>query len=283
METQLHQGLVKISDYKALLQGELFSRIEKFSNNFITQNRETLSAYSRRWITDPLHQWSRQWEYPFVFSEVEKYAASCTARPIKILDAGSGITFFPYFLEETIHGAELTCCDADASLQEIYKPVNKLMGSEVKFLHKDIRGTGFESNFFDIIYCVSVLEHTKNYDEIIEEFVRILKKGGRLVVTFDISLDGRSDVPIGQVRKIMECLENRLSPTDKSGILNLLDEKELFKPDIVTTTFILNWNKSLLPWRYPLISSLLASLKRRKLPHFGIKKLTFACHIFKKI
>jgi len=282
-EMQMPQGLVRISDYKALLQSELFSRMEKFSNNFIAQNSEILTAYSRKWVLDPLHQWSRQWEYPFVFSEVGRYATSCTARPTKILDAGSGITFFPYFLEETIRGAELTCCDADASLQEIYKAVNKLMESDVKFLHKDIRDTGFESDSFDIIYCVSVLEHTKNYDEIIKEFVRILKKGGMLIVTFDISLDECSDIPIGQVKEMMACLQNRLSPTDKGGILNLLDEKELFSPDVITTGFVSSWNKSLLPWKYPLLSSLLASFKKQRFPHFGIKMLTFTCHIFEKI
>ncbi|GAJ13496.1 unnamed protein product [marine sediment metagenome] len=38
-ETQLRQGLVKISDYKALLQSALFSHMEKFSNGFIARNK----------------------------------------------------------------------------------------------------------------------------------------------------------------------------------------------------------------------------------------------------
>ena len=87
-EAQLLQGLVKIFDYKALLQSELFSRVEKFSNNFVSQNSELLSTYCRKWVLDPLHQWSRQWEYPFVFSEIQKYASAHSNRPTKILDAG---------------------------------------------------------------------------------------------------------------------------------------------------------------------------------------------------
>ena len=44
METQSPQGLVRISDYEALLQSKLFLHMEKSSNNFIAQNSETLSA-----------------------------------------------------------------------------------------------------------------------------------------------------------------------------------------------------------------------------------------------
>lgn len=281
-EAQLHQGLVKVSDYKALLQSQLFSRIEKFSNNFISQNSEMLSAYCRRWVIDPLHQWSRQWEYPFVFWEIEKYAAAHRGRPIEILDAGSGITFFPYFLKQTINSAALTCCDTDAALPEMFSAINSRMGADVKFLHKDVRDTGLGGNSFDIIYCISVLEHTKNYDEIIKEFVRLLKDKGILIVTFDVSLDGRSDIPISEVRKLLARLENYLSPTDKDSIAALLDGETLFSSDVITTLFVWDWNKSLLPWRYPLVSSVLASVKRRKLPRLGIKNLAFTCHTFEK-
>lgn len=282
METQLAQGLVKISDYKALLQSKLFSRMGKSSDDFISQNSKTLSAYRRKWVIDPLHQWSRQWEYPFVFSEIEKYAAAHGERPIKIFDAGSGITFFPYFIKEVVQGAVMTCCDTRASLQKIFKTVNARMGNNVKFLYKNIRDTRLESDSFNIIYCISVLEHTKNYDEIIKEFVRLLKDNGILIVTFDISLDGRSDIPVSELKKLVTSLQNYLSPTDQDSIIRLLDEKKLFSPDIITTAFISDWNKSLLPWKYPLVSSLLASLKRRKLPRFGIKHLTFTCHTFRK-
>jgi len=281
-KVQVHQGLVKISDYKALLQSQLFSRIEKFSNNFISQNSETLSAYCRRWVIDPFHTWSRQWEYPFVFSEIEKYAASHRGRPIEILDAGSGITFFPYFLKQTINSAALTCCDSDPALPKMFRAINTQMGTDVKFMRKDIRETGLANNSFDIVYCVSVLEHTQNYDEIIKEFVRLLKDNGILIVTFDVSLDGRSDIPISEVRKLLARLENYLSPTDKDSIAALLDGETLFSSDVITTLFVRDWNKSLLPWKYPLVSSWLASLKRRKLPRFGIKNLTFTCHTFEK-
>lgn len=281
-EAQLLQGLVKISDYKALLQSKLFSRVEKFSNNFVSQNSELLSTYCRKWVLDPLHQWSRQWEYPFVLSEIEKYTAAHSGRPIEILDAGSGITFFPYFLKQTINSAALTCCDTDAALPEMFRAINTRMGTDVEFLYKDIRDTGLANSSFDVVYCVSVLEHTKNYDEIVNEFVRILKDNGILIVTFDVSLDGRSDIPVNEVKTLLTTLENYLSATDRDSVIKLLDEETLFSPDIVTTLFVSDWDRSLLPWKYPLVSSLLASFKRRKLPRLDIKNLAFTCHTFEK-
>ena len=280
MEMQLPQGLVRISDYKALLESDLFSQMEKFSNDFIGRNSKTLSPYGRKWVTDPLHQWSRQWEYPFVFSQIEEYAAHRHA-PMKILDAGSGITFFPYFLQKSIHRASLTCCDTDATLSQIFASVNERSGSNIEFLCKDIGQTGLQSNSLDVIYCISVLEHTSNYDEIIEEFIRLLKDNGIIIVTFDISLDGHSDIPVSELRGLVESLQNHLSPTDQDSINCLLDERNLFAGDIVTTAFVSDWNKSLLPWKYPLIFSVLASLKKRKLPRAAVKNLTFTCHTFR--
>ncbi|MHC4192619.1 MAG: class I SAM-dependent methyltransferase [Planctomycetota bacterium] len=279
MKEQLPQGLVKTSDYKALLQSELFSRMEKFSNNFIGLNGDTLSPYGRKWVLDPLHQWSRQWEYPFVFSQIQEHAMHRPG-PKRILDAGSGITFFPYFLQRSIDHASVTCCDTDATLSQIFTSVNQRTGSNIDFLCRDINNTELQSGSFDAIYCISVLEHTRNYDQIIKEFIRLLKDDGIIVVTFDISLDGCSDIPLSDLRKLVTSLQNLLAPTDQNSINCLLDEPNLFAGDIVTTAFVSDWNKSLLPWKYPLLSAVLASIKKRKLPRSAVKSLTFTCHTF---
>jgi ubiquinone/menaquinone biosynthesis C-methylase UbiE len=49
------------------------------------------------------------------------------------------------------------------------------------------------NNEVDTIYCISVLEHIKidTVKEVFREFRRILKPGGRVVLTMDITMDGR--------------------------------------------------------------------------------------------
>jgi SAM-dependent methyltransferase len=200
--------------------------------------------------------------------------------PKRILDAGSGITFFPYFLQESMDRASVTCCDTDATLSQIFASVNVRTQSNIDFLCRDIGNTGIEGNSLDAIYCISVLEHTKNYDQIIRELIRLLKDDGIIIVTFDISLDGCSDIPLSELRKLVTSLQNLLAPTDQDSVNCLLDERNLFAGDIVTTAFVSDWNKSLLPWKYPLLSAVLASIKKRRLPRSAVKSLTFTCHAF---
>ena len=64
----------------------------------------------------------------------------------------------------------------------------------VEFVGADLRKLPQPGNHFDIIYCLSVLEHTRGYPEILLELRRVLRPGGTLVVTFDLSLDGDSDI-----------------------------------------------------------------------------------------
>jgi hypothetical protein len=56
----------------------------------------------------------------------------------------------------------------------------------------------------------------------------------------------------------------------------------LFKSDIVTTTYFAEDYRSLLPWRCPFITTILNCFRRRQRPYWGTKKTTFACYGFRK-
>jgi len=105
-----------------------------------------------------------------------------TDHKIRILDAGSGCTFFPYYLSYKHPNCVVHCCDYDSSLASIFGEINKRQNAKVEFNMSDLANMGYEDNFFDIIYCISVLEHTRNYEDIIKQFRRVLKLNGRLVV-----------------------------------------------------------------------------------------------------
>ena len=136
----LEAGIPGIDDYKQLIQTSLFRDMETFSNVFLRKNMFLHDHY--KWVKDPLHQWSRQWEYPYVYQSIRGYVD--TRRDpyshIKVLDAGSGITFFPYYMEKTIQGLDITCCDSDGSLISLFDRVNRSANSEpkVKFVEADM-------------------------------------------------------------------------------------------------------------------------------------------------
>ena len=247
MQNKLTSGIPKTPDYKSLIDSIEFRLLEDFSNNFVLINKERLKKYySKKWVKDPLHQWSRQWEYSYVFSRIQE--TTNFDRKLRILDAGSGVTFFPYFIKSRYSSADMYCVDYDKSLAHIYKQINVHNSEKVFFSSYDLRELPFDDNWFDIVYCVSVLEHTDNYDEIIDVFHRILQPGGKLVITFDISVDGTRDISLQKAILLIDSLIKKFNPTDKAS----LDLKsEILEVGIFTTHTAKEIDPNLLPWKLP--------------------------------
>ena len=104
-KNDLEPGFIQIKDYYELWKDNFFLEMEKFSNEFITKNSDNLNYYSQKWVIDPFHQWARQWEYPFVYNQIQRYVSELPNNlknyELNILDAGSGITFFPFFIDSS--------------------------------------------------------------------------------------------------------------------------------------------------------------------------------------
>jgi SAM-dependent methyltransferase len=245
----LSDSIPRIDAYRTLISSEFFRKIEQYSQAFLDSNKSVLEEYAAKWVPDPLHQWSRQWEYPFVLSRIES-AIGTRNVGVSILDAGSGITFFPYYIMSRFRFAKLYCCDIDSGLSAPYEAINASAEKQVHFSVRPLQDTGFASEMFDIVYCISVLEHTDNYPAIIDEFVRILKGGGTLIVTFDISLAGNGDVDPEGAAQLLSSLVSQFEPDNRStSDLGLL----LSQPDILTTRFAYNLNPALMPWEPPTV------------------------------
>jgi SAM-dependent methyltransferase len=275
----LPQGPVREEAYRALLEAEPFARMEKFSDSFIDRHREALSRYSRRWVRDPFHQWSRQWEYPFVHSVIKGASSAGEERPLRIFDAGSGATFFPYYLSADVAGAELTCCDRDPALGEVYARINGEREGTVDFLSRDLADTGLREGSCDFVYCMSVLEHCLDRGGIIREMSRVLKSGGLFILTFDISLDGLGRIALEELGEMAAEVEKYFVAADPGSWGRLLDRDEVCHARNVTTSAAAHRDRSLLPWRHPWATTLLAALKRGKIPRHMIRNFTFSCHV----
>ncbi len=117
---------------------------------------------------------------------------------------------------------------------------NKTHGEgKVTFSIQDLDSLSFESNSFDMVYCISVLEHLCEKKAVLKEFSRILKQSGLLILTCDISLDGSADISLPvffDMLKYLESLFEHISiPTFR------MDD------DILTTNFIEKQNPATLP------------------------------------
>jgi len=275
---QIQEGIVTISEYKKVCSSSLFSDLEAFSNAFVARNKEVFAVYG--WSVDPLHQWSRQWEFPFVFDAISSFLSEDKKSNVDILDMGSGLTFFPFFLANKIRGARISCCDIDLTLTDLFDVTQKNENATVSFACCDIHALPYADNSFDVVYCISVLEHTDSYKTIINEVKRVLRPGGVFVVSFDISLDGQSDIPVLGAQKLFSSLSNLFVCKNCGGDF----ATSLKDPSILTTDYFRRNNPSLLPWRWSLRSflSLFKQLLYLRIPKGSFRNLAVFGGVFKK-
>lgn len=246
MKCPLPEGIPDIKNYMSNLKSDDFKDMENFSDRFVSSNEDILREYSRKWVRDPLHQWSRLWEYPFVFSRIRAHLEKHENQAV--LDAGSGVTFFPYYIKAKYPFIDTFCGDYDESHRETFLRLNRRLGLGTNFQCFDLKNIPFDDNRFDIVYCISVLEHTNEYRDIIEQFYRIIKNDGKLVLTFDLSLDGSEDISPERGIELIKTLTDHFICDDESAI-DLL--QQIDRPDIFSTLYAKNMDLKLLPWKKP--------------------------------
>lgn len=272
MFLELPDGIPHRREYELLIQSNEFKKLEEFAVSFLSATRKIVSKYARKWVKDPLHQWSRQWEYPYVFGRIVSIESG--AANTRILDAGSGVTFFPYFIKSNYISSEIYCADSNRSFEELYKHINIQSEYKVNFSRCDLRKMPYNDNWFDVIYCISVLEHTDDYPELLGEFYRVLRPGGRLVITFDISLDGTRDISVEKGILLLKELGGRFNIT-QSSFCDL--STSISEPDIFTTYTAKDIDPDLLPWKFPKQMYQLSSLLRGKATGAWPPLLTVFC------
>lgn len=259
-----YMGRASIGDYTML---------ESYAEDFVVRNAPILESYT--WSKNPFHHWSRQWEYPYVAERITNFTNRSGSSIVRVLDAGSGVTFFPYFLLDTLPQIHITCCDSD-SLESIYSGIDPNRSSRPEFIKADIGELPLPESSLDLVYSVSVLEHVSEPVVVIDEFARVLRPKGQLVLTFDISLNRRTGFTFEKVQRLFEKLEEGFEGFDFSLRVDAVKTNK-----IVTTDFIRNYDKSLLPWEQGLLHDI-KRFVRSKVLHNDWRDLTFCCLCLKR-
>lgn len=170
-----------LSDYWSAKNSDIFAEMDAFETEW--RQKHKIKGYDCR---STLRHWSRTWEYPFVFEHVSSG---------KILDVGCGWSFFPSFIDENI-GGEIHLLDSDIGVISWYDHLSR---SGFRTHWQDIHHTSFRDEEFDTILCVSTLEHVHNPQAAFLEMQRILKPGGKLILTYDIDLTTMTDPLLGRI------------------------------------------------------------------------------------
>ena len=96
---------------------------------------------------------------------------------IKVLEAGSGAGRFTEILARS--NSEIYTFDISNAIEANWKNNNKF--NNLTFFQANIEDIPFKDNFFDLIICLGVIQHTRSSEKTIKELHRVVKPNGRIV------------------------------------------------------------------------------------------------------
>jgi SAM-dependent methyltransferase len=108
-------------------------------------------------------------EFSFVFRQLVKFW------PVKVLDVGTGATALPHLLRNC--GFHVSAID---NIKDYW--VGGMVNRHYHVINDDIRQTKIDS-VFDVITCISVIEHIQEHRQAIRSMYSLLAPGGRLILT----------------------------------------------------------------------------------------------------
>ncbi len=231
-----HNGYVALGDLDLPERVKLYSEMEKSQRQFLKKTRRLGWRTWHPWPPDPLHQWSRQWEYPFAFGGLSRLGSGSG-----ILDAGSGLTFFPYYCESK--GYRVTCLDSEPRYVEAYAETNWAIRSGITFAVGPLEEIPFPDSSFDAVVCISVLEHTVSWQVCLDELIRVLRPKGLLVLTIDVKWGGHDGLDPRAVSAIHESLSRTFT--------DVLPLRLTPPPALLHTEHFRRFDPGRLPWTNP--------------------------------
>ena len=96
------------------------------------------------------------------------------------VDLGCGTGIYSIWLAEK--GLTVTGVDISNEMLKVEREKSEAKNLSISFKQSDLHHLPFENNTFDLAVCNIVLEFVSSPELVIAEGMRVLKKGGRLVV-----------------------------------------------------------------------------------------------------
>lgn len=151
-------------------------------------NRERM-PWANGVLSPPEFYASRLWEYPWAILVAE------LSPGLRCVDVGSGTTPFPVYLRE-IEKTDVIIVDPDVGgSQEDHYLGHGLTHifarrANLNVLPKSMENISLPDKSVDRVFCISVLEHIESpyvWQKGLREMARILRPGGRAIITVDLN------------------------------------------------------------------------------------------------
>src|SRR5882762_4614092 len=214
MSSLLTNGFASLSDLSDPDLRAAMKELNEFQDSFLGTGPHD-PGYP--WPPDALHWWSRVWEYPYVWTNLQSLTSNgSNSNGATILDFGSGVTAFPFFVAKKLN-KDVVCMDTDGSFAgSIARTARALgVGGHVSFLQDTDGPLPMKDASVGCVYSVSVLEHIPEANRLLGEFHRILNPGGIPVLTKDVSLRLQdTGISSTEYRRIHESLFRFFDPVN---------------------------------------------------------------------
>jgi SAM-dependent methyltransferase len=180
---------------------------------------------------------TRLYEYPWAYF-------SAQLRPgMRVLDVGGGLSGLQFVVAKL--GCEVVNVDPSAREgaanwfpipglvwpvnHENHKRVNEILDTDVRLVADRVQDADLASNWFDRVFCMSVLEHVEQDEarDMLRTLARVLNPGGLGLVTVDLFLDLAPFAPAEtnvwgrniDVCRLLDGLDLELTFGDRSELL----------------------------------------------------------------
>ncbi|MCR4263123.1 MAG: class I SAM-dependent methyltransferase [Candidatus Roizmanbacteria bacterium] len=199
---------------------------------------------------------TRIYEYPWAFDVGISHSRQ------KVLDIGGGFGGFQFVLSKAgLNVVNIDPSDADHSwlyTKSYFDFLNDAYDTDVILIQNTLDKAKIKDSSIDTIFCISVIEHLSDKDRriLLKHARRVLKKGGRFVLSVDLFLDlipfsEKSQNKWGQNVKITDIIDESNLTLD----IGQKDELYGFK-EFKYKTILGRLDKYLIGSGYPALSQL---------------------------
>jgi SAM-dependent methyltransferase len=203
-EAFFRSGIAALSDLQTSEWRDLFNLLEREQAAFLSREREFRSP-EYKWPLDPLHNFTRVWEYPYVYANLGRWRRDLAVQHLpRVVDLGSGVTFFPFAVAKL--ECHVTCVDIDPICEKDLNRAIELVPQspgKVDFRMSENVELPFADGEVDAVYCISVLEHVPDFEFTIQEMSRVLGPQGLLILTIDLALGSVGEIRADRYRDLM--------------------------------------------------------------------------------
>lgn len=113
--------------------------------------------------------------------KIEMWSGFCFDAPQKVLIVGGGTG--AEFIALSLRGCEVYAVEPNPAAIKISRLKALERGIEPEKFREGVgENLPFEDNFFDFIWCWTVLEHVQNVEATVQEMIRTVKPGGRILI-----------------------------------------------------------------------------------------------------